>query len=341
MVHISSPNDIQQILIKTPDHRGKRLDYIFASSGDIPALNGGWVVSRVSVGMMMRHPQLGCSLSDHFAIEGTLTFHPLSTVAATQPPLSDSTNGVPPPTNARPSRPSKLSTPSARPDSETIVAGDIPFPHKFEHIHGQAHTAHTHVHVQHIHDISDISLSVDTDTDYKFDTRTMSTHIPATALQNGTFLHITSQSPTPSEDYTHSPTAFKKYDAQLLSNADAGDSTLALPSSVYDEILALTAKYVARERHQQLWRGRHFVISLVVLVACFVSVWFSPYNWVSFLLVLVSSLSLTAGAVDGLMALLFFKSELRALKEFEWEIRNTKAAMGGGIEPAQEEGDEW
>jgi sphingomyelin phosphodiesterase 2 len=45
---------------------------------------------------------------------------------------------------------------------------------------------------------------------------------------------------------------------------------------------------------------------------------------------LLSTLGLSAGVIDGLIGGLFMGSEIRALKEFEWEIRNARAAAGAG-----------
>lgn len=85
-------------------------------------------------------------------------------------------------------------------------------------------------------------------------------------------------------------------------------------------------KYVRRERSQRRWRLAHFVASVVVSIGCFVGVWWTgdhlPY--VAFILCLVSTLSFGAGILDGLIGGLFVSSELRALKEFEWEVRNAK-----------------
>lgn len=100
----------------------------------------------------------------------------------------------------------------------------------------------------------------------------------------------------------------------------------SLDSATYDEILSVTRRYVQREEKQRYWRGLHFFAWLAVWIGCLVGVWFSPYNFVAFILMLLSSLGLVAGVIDGLMSLLFFNSELRALKEFEWEISNAKAA---------------
>ncbi|GAB7348373.1 hypothetical protein MBLNU459_g6810t1 [Dothideomycetes sp. NU459] len=97
-----------------------------------------------------------------------------------------------------------------------------------------------------------------------------------------------------------------------------------LPLEAYDEILAMTHKYVLRERRQRRLRLFHFAGQLLVSIGCLVAVWWSPRNFVAFLLMLLSSLGLSAGVVDGLMGGLFVGSELRALKEFEWEIKNAK-----------------
>ncbi|KAK0631845.1 Endonuclease/exonuclease/phosphatase [Immersiella caudata] len=288
----------------TIDHRGKRLDYVFANSGDATALNGSWSVTRTAVGMMMRHPELGCSLSDHFAMEATLSFHPISPNA--------SANNL---SHLTPIQPPKIlssnMTAIPRADSE-IITDSLRLTSKEEHP-----------------DPSD-------ETDSRLETRTMSTHIPTYALQNGTFLHIPSQpSPRPSVDYTRSSPTSKDFTTHL-SNTE--DTSPAFPSSAYDEILAVVQKYDRRERSQMSWRGRHFFASVAVWVACLVGVWFNPHNYVSFILILVSGLWLVAGTIDGLLSLLFFKSELRALKELKWEVINAKASIGG-VAPPQDEGD--
>lgn len=168
------------------DVRGKRLDYIFIGGGDGDGngARGRWDVQDVAVGMMMRHPTLHCSLSDHFSVEATLTHS---------------------------------TTPSAHP----------------------ARPRH-------------------------------------------------------------------------------------LPLSIIDEILHMTHLYTLRERRQRRLRLGHFLGSIVVSVGCLVAVWWSPRNFVAFILMLVSTLNLTAGVLDGLIGGLFVGAEMRALKEFEWEVRNAR-----------------
>lgn len=102
-----------------------------------------------------------------------------------------------------------------------------------------------------------------------------------------------------------------------------------LPVSTYDEIIAMIHKYHARESKQRRWRLRHFVGWVCISIGCYIAVWWSPKNYVSFILMLLSSLGLAAGVIDGLIGGLFVGSEIRALKEFEWEISNARAAAIG------------
>ncbi|KAF2195268.1 DNase I-like protein [Zopfia rhizophila CBS 207.26] len=98
-----------------------------------------------------------------------------------------------------------------------------------------------------------------------------------------------------------------------------------LPIEIYDEILATVSAYVARERNQRRLRMGHFGFQFIVTIGCLIAIWWSPHNYVSFILMFISSLGLSIGVLEGLMGGLFVGSELRALREFEWEIRNTKA----------------
>jgi sphingomyelin phosphodiesterase 2 len=97
-------------------------------------------------------------------------------------------------------------------------------------------------------------------------------------------------------------------------------------------------KYRLRERGQRRLRLGHFVGGLVVSIGCLVAVWWSPRNFVAFLLMLLSTLSLSTGVIDGLIGGLFIGSEIRALKEFEWEISNARSAANGEPHILSEEG---
>jgi sphingomyelin phosphodiesterase 2 len=102
-----------------------------------------------------------------------------------------------------------------------------------------------------------------------------------------------------------------------------------LPLSTYEEILEMVRIYEIRERRQRRLRLGHFVGQFTVAIGCLVAIWWSPRNYASFLLMLLSTLGLSAGVVDGLIGGLFVGSELRALKEFEWEIRNVVKGLEG------------
>ncbi|KAK2736768.1 phospholipase C type enzyme [Myotisia sp. PD_48] len=106
-----------------------------------------------------------------------------------------------------------------------------------------------------------------------------------------------------------------------------------LSADIYDEILHMITVYKSRERFQRRARLGHFLASLLVFTGCLVATWWSPRAFISFILCLVSSLSLSAGVIDGLIGGLFIGKELRALKEFEWEVKNARrSVLGMGLD---------
>ena len=112
----------------------------------------------------------------------------------------------------------------------------------------------------------------------------------------------------------------------------------ALSLSMYDTILSMIHTYTTRECRQRRLRLGHFAVSIVVSIGCFVAIWWSPRPFVAFLLVLLSTLNLGAGIIDGLIGGLFVASEIRALKEFEWEILNARDAAKDRAEVLKKEG---
>jgi sphingomyelin phosphodiesterase 2 len=216
------------------DPRAKRLDYIFTNTGvnkSDPGL-GGWFVKTAKVGMVERHPELQCSLSDHFSVESTLVHATAGEIKA------------------------------ARGDEDD-------------------------------------------------------------AVNSGAYL----LSPVASE-----------FRSVTLPAQMRSDTPEFLPVQTYDEILTMIQIYRLRERRQRRLRLGHFVGALVISIGCLVAVWWSPRNFVAFLLMLLSTLGLSAGVIDGLIGGLFVGSEIRALKEFEWEISNAKAAASGESHQLIEEG---
>ncbi|KAI9775713.1 MAG: phospholipase C type enzyme [Geoglossum umbratile] len=116
----------------------------------------------------------------------------------------------------------------------------------------------------------------------------------------------------------------------ISSQERASPSELPLDLPAYTQILAMIRSYTRREYRQRRLRLTHFLLQLLIAIACLTGVWWSPHNYVSFILMLISSFGLAAGAVDGLIGGLFVGSELRALREFEWEIRNAMRRLGLG-----------
>ncbi|KAF3064756.1 Inositol phosphosphingolipids phospholipase C [Daldinia childiae] len=294
-----------------PDPRGKRIDYIFFSPqvsvtpGSTPGATAaaaaartshdtneasrtkGWVVKDVRVGMLARHPDLGCSLSDHFSVEATLLLH-----------TSTSPNLIPPHSPSRPPSPKKppQQTQLLRPSSSSSDRSN----------------SHDHA----------ASLL---------------------ALEHGTYL----QSPTGSEYRVGSRLDLRaSFDDQLRASPASPSSAArrgdGLPCTTYDEVLALIRTYSSRERTQRRWRMIHFAIWTFVVVACYVAVWFvgNVHPGVAFAFLVLSSVGFLAGAVDGLMGLLFFGGEIRSLAEFEWEIMNAKATASGAHGLAQQQLDD-
>jgi sphingomyelin phosphodiesterase 2 len=113
--------------------------------------------------------------------------------------------------------------------------------------------------------------------------------------------------------------------AKLLTSGDI-DAPSYLPVETYDTILSMIYKYTARQRQQRRLRLLHFCGETCIAIGCLVAVWWSPHNYVSFILMLLSTVGFAAGVLDGLIGGFFVSSELRALKEFEWEIVNARKA---------------
>jgi len=150
--------------------------------------------------------------------------------------------------------------------------------------------------------------------------------------QSGSHNHPETHNNTANGFTTHSPPGPTDSNTTTLT---IDPITTPLPASLSTEILAMIATYTLRERRQRRLRLGHFVGSVVFSIGCFVGVWFAPANWLSFLLLVLSTLGFAAGVIDGLIGGLFMSVEIRALKEFQWEIENAAAAAvrrGGKVE---------
>ena len=204
---------------QTEDPGAKRLDYLFIGNGRSFGLGAApqWTVQNVKVGMTARHPTLGCSLSDHFSVEATL---------------------------------------SMQKDRDAHLVGS-------------------------------------------------NDHVDSFDSDEPSRMHLSVSINSKSAD---SP-------SQQMSPLDP---------LILNDILSMINSYTRRERRQRRLRLSHFGVSVVVSLGCLVAIWWSPHPFVSFILMLLSTLGFGAGIIDGLIGGLFVGSEVRALKEFEWEMRNAK-----------------
>lgn len=321
--------------VLTLDPRGKRLDYIFANTaahevGKDGDSIGGWVVKHAHVTMTTRHPELQCSLSDHFAVAATLVYHQTSTTTPSQEgsgPGDGNLRGI---------------------DTTSLAGQHWPLPpgrgSLFHHHHNRRKSTPALLlqgsdddkNLQNINN----SQQEEDDSTAALETKGHDVRDPV----GGAFLSL--QSPTPSTSRLSLPgnlPAFAAdYDIQLLSSLSASPSGDVAGFDIhdYDALLAGVREYVAREADQTRWRTYHFVFWLCITIICYVIVWFVPNHTnkltseqthaINFVLLLLSSIGLVAGVLDGLMALLFFRgSEKRALKEFQWELSNARAFAFG------------
>ncbi|KAI3329450.1 DNase I-like protein [Xylariaceae sp. AK1471] len=330
---------------ETPDEDGQRVDYIFFSRGGDPHASPtdlseilsahnttytdgttpappGWVVKDARVGLIARHPDLGCSFSNHFSVEATLILHtPTPELKRRRRRRSRSSSRGPSATlgDEAPMSPKKSSTvtrsqtPRGTPTPNTMNMGTSIRPKEKEKERGRPPTPRSF-----------------TSTDAGIQTL----GARAAAMEQGTYL----QSPAASS-YRRESRDRTAWDLQLSSLDSASPPRLPLPA--YDEIVHLVDEHAFRTHRRRRLGIAHFVFWAVILVGSYVGIWFLPDSKGAFALLFASSLGFTAGVVDLLLALLFYPAELNKLNEFEWEIRNAKAvACGMGLDALAHQGSE-
>lgn len=93
---------------------------------------------------------------------------------------------------------------------------------------------------------------------------------------------------------------------------------------LYTDILELIESYKPTSIMQAKLRNWHFLLSIVVLIAMLISVWWGAARnraYVGFIFLVISIVVAVTGTVDGMMGFLFGRNEWRALQEFESEVR--------------------
>ncbi|KAK9491066.1 Endonuclease/exonuclease/phosphatase [Lipomyces doorenjongii] len=118
--------------------------------------------------------------------------------------------------------------------------------------------------------------------------------------------------------------------------AEEGARPPNLPLANYESILDVIASYLPTARAQQYYRLLHFWISIVLVVGLHVGIFWVKSGWPGFLVVLGSTVIAVTGVIDGMLGFLFGRNELRALKEFEeevrWEMRRMEELLNGRYE---------
>lgn len=107
---------------------------------------------------------------------------------------------------------------------------------------------------------------------------------------------------------------------------------VAYERQIYNQILDLINEYKQTSIWQKTVRGWHFWLSVVVLVALLVAVFrgaASNRAYVGFIFMLMAIVVTATGLIDGLIALLFGRSEMRSLREFESQIEIARSVLGG------------
>ena len=137
--------------------------------------------------------------------------------------------------------------------------------------------------------------------------------------------------------YLDSPTASERR-ASMSSSSPSKLSSLLPPETSdnapltthqYASIISPLRTYIRAKVVEQKTRFWHFYISLLVTAGLLAGVWFIPFAYGNFLVLVLGMVNFAAGIVDGLYALLFLGREIRCLGEFEWEVQNARAMERG------------
>ncbi|KAI0022271.1 DNase I-like protein [Xylariomycetidae sp. FL0641] len=349
----------------TPDPKGRRTDYIFFSRGgglttspqameliEILSARGehdprdppGWIVGDVRVGAMARHPELGCSLSDHFSVEVTLLLH---TPSPRRWSLTREKKKIHRQPQQQQQQPDKDTTSKVAPPPQTY---SIP-PTTASTGPGPSSTSNTNYTNTPAHPLPPIAELPAPDhrpppsprptTSSSSSSAGGAANPPSTlggggsrsraALERGVYLSSPAGSElrlpgTPNVAHAHPDTRAAR-DAQLAA-FPFGEP--GLPSAAYDEVLASVRAAVRRPRTLYVSACLPLLGALLVLLpALAAGVAFVPAGGPAVPFVLVAALACAAAAAHALLALAVRAPCAGALAEFAWEMRNARASAAG------------
>lgn len=95
---------------------------------------------------------------------------------------------------------------------------------------------------------------------------------------------------------------------------------------IYDEMLLCIECYMKTAKWQKLWRGWHFWISVLLIIATVVVTTFTSNiaGWSSIFWILFAVFLTASGLIDGLISFLFGNKEIRGLQEVYEEVTDAK-----------------
>lgn len=97
---------------------------------------------------------------------------------------------------------------------------------------------------------------------------------------------------------------------------------------IVDQVLLMIDDYRVRQQTQSELRLLHFYASIVALIALHIGIFWSPHNWVSFILLFVVFVISVTGLIDGVIGFVFGWTELNCLAEFAAEVNLLRATIG-------------
>ena len=94
----------------------------------------------------------------------------------------------------------------------------------------------------------------------------------------------------------------------------------------YEEMSRCIDKYMVTAKKQKFYRGLHFVLSVLCIIACLVVTTFTANKaaWSSIFWVLFATVVSVTGLLDGLISFFFGRSEIRALWEVAAEVQDAE-----------------
>lgn len=115
------------------------------------------------------------------------------------------------------------------------------------------------------------------------------------------------------------PTAAHKVRTGLEQVSEARKS-IGLPLADYEQIMNTIQEYLPTANAQKFYRTLHFFVSIGLLVALHIGIFWVKKGWGGFIMMLAATLIGVTGVTDGMMGFLFGRNELRALKQFQEEV---------------------